>query len=74
MALPHHVKQMAADAVSQCETMRQIRLVSASHIDAPLLTPKSDMRRVGGCAFMECLWRGNAVAATNDAQERDNGR
>ena len=74
MALSQHIKQMAEDAVSQGETMRQIRLIAVNHIDAPLLTPKSDVRRVGGCAFMECLWRGNAAAATKNEQERDDGR
>jgi hypothetical protein len=74
MALPLHVKNLAADAVTQSETMKQVRLVSVHQIDAPLLTPKADARRVGGCALLEYLWRGNEVSVTKDGWERDDGR
>jgi hypothetical protein len=74
MAFLQHVKNLAEDAVTQSETMKQIRLVSVHQIDAPLLTPKADTRRVGGCALLEYLWKGNEVAVTKDGWERDDGR
>jgi hypothetical protein len=74
MALPQHIKKLASDAVSEGETIRQIRLVSVNQIDAPLLTPKADTRRVGGCALLEYLWSGNGLATPHDRQERDDGR
>ena len=74
MALPQHVRQMAADAVTQSKTVRQIRLLPVNQIDAPLLTPTADARRVGGCALLEYLWRGNEVAMTKDGWERNDGR
>jgi hypothetical protein len=74
MALPQHVKGLAADAVTQSETVRQIRLLSVNTIDAPLLTPNRGPLRVGGSARLDFLWKGDAVAVARDGMEREDGR
>jgi hypothetical protein len=67
-------RRQALDAVSQSETMRQIRLVSVNTIDAPLLTPKGESLRVSGNERIAYLWRGHVSTATKDERERDDGR
>ena len=74
MALPHHVKELAAATVSRNETMQQIRLVAVNTIDAPLSTPKTGGLRVGSRAMLDYLWKGNAVPVPEAGRECDDGR
>jgi hypothetical protein len=74
MTLPERVEKLAWDTVSQSKTMTQIRLDSVNVIDPPLMTPKTDGLRVGGCIVLEYLRKGYAASVPEAGREHDDGR
>jgi hypothetical protein len=67
-------QKQALDVVSQCEALRQFRLVAVNRIDAPLPTPNAGVRRSDGSARMAYLWQGSGDNPARGEQGRDNGR